>query len=285
MKLISYTRLGQPGFGALTDAGLVDLTGRVAPQITSIKALLQADAVAAAAEIAATATTGLTLSDVTLLPVIPDPGKIQCVGVNYDEHRRETNRPENSYPTVFTRYPDSQVAHGQPMIVPAVSDRLDFEAEMAVIIGKPGRYIDAARAMDHIAGYACYNDGSMRDWQRHSHQYTPGKTFPGTGPFGPYMLTADEVDDYRSFPIQTRLNGEVMQDATLADLIFSVPELLAYISSYTPLLPGDVIITGTPGGVGVARDPQVFLQPGDVVEVDIGPLGTLRNTVIKEVTS
>ncbi|WP_071795970.1 fumarylacetoacetate hydrolase family protein [Natronohydrobacter thiooxidans] len=283
MKLISFTRVGRIEFGALTEDGIIDLTSKIAPEITSIKRLLEADAMDRAATLVAASRPALKMSDVTLLPVIPDPGKIQCVGLNYEAHRKETGRPDNRQPTMFARYADSQVAHGQPMIVPAVSDRLDYEGEMAVIIGRGGRYIKEADAMDHVAGYACYNDGSVRDWQRHTHQFGPGKTFPGTGAFGPYMLTADEVPDYTAFPIQTRLNGEVMQDAKLSDLIFPLPSLIEYISSYTPLSPGDVIITGTPGGVGDKREPPVYMREGDVVEVEIGPLGLLRNPVVKEI--
>ena len=153
---------------------------------------------------------------------------------------------------------------------------------MAVIIGRGGRNISEKTALDHVAGYACYNDGSVRDWQRHTSQFTPGKTFPGTGAFGPFIVTPDEVGDYRDLPIQTRLNGEVMQDATLADLIFPVPVLISYISQFTPLAAGDVIVSGTPGGVGDKREPPVYMTPGDVVEVEIGCLGTLVNPVISE---
>lgn len=153
---------------------------------------------------------------------------------------------------------------------------------MAVIIGNGGRNISKENALSHVAGYACYNDGSVRDWQRHTSQFTPGKTFPGTGGFGPYMVTTDEVGDYTKLPIQTRLNGSVMQDATLSDLIFSIPHLINYVSTFTPLSAGDVIVSGTPGGVGDKREPPVYMVPGDIVEVEIGILGTLVNHVISE---
>jgi 2-keto-4-pentenoate hydratase/2-oxohepta-3-ene-1,7-dioic acid hydratase in catechol pathway len=214
--------------------------------------------------------------------VIPDPAKILCVGLNYETHRAETKRPEAKHPTLFTRYADSQIAHRQPMLKPKFSNALDYEGEMAVIIGQGGRCIPEAEAIAHVAGYACYNDGTIRDWQRHSHQFTPGKTFPGTGAFGPYMVTADEVGDYSQLPIQTRLNGKIMQDATLADLIFPVARLISYISHFTPLGPGDVILSGTPGGVGDRHDPPIYMQPGDVIEVEIGMLGRLINPVIEE---
>lgn len=222
----------------------------------------------------------LSFSDIIFLPVIPDPEKIMCVGLNYVEHKKETGRPDVDNPTIFTRFADSQVAHMQPMIKPDNSDRFDYEAEMAIIIGKGGRFISEDEALNHIAGYACYNDGSIRNYQRHTSQYTPGKTFPGTGGFGPYMVTPGEVGDYRKLPIELRLNGNIMQKATLADLIFPIPRLISYISEFTALSSGDVIVTGTPGGVGDKRNPPVYMVPGDIVEVDIGMLGVLRNPII-----
>jgi 2-keto-4-pentenoate hydratase/2-oxohepta-3-ene-1,7-dioic acid hydratase in catechol pathway len=166
------------------------------------------------------------------------------------------------------------------MIKPDQSVRFDYEAELAVVIGQGGRFISEDDALSHVAGYACYNDGSIRDWQRHTSQFTPGKNFPGTGAFGPYLVTPDEVGDYRKLPIESRLNGEVMQKATLADLIFPIPRLLSYISEFTALSSGDVIVTGTPGGVGDRREPPVYMVPGDVIEVDIGIVGTLVNPIV-----
>jgi 2-keto-4-pentenoate hydratase/2-oxohepta-3-ene-1,7-dioic acid hydratase in catechol pathway len=225
-------------------------------------------------------TKDLSFSDITFLPVIPDPEKIMCIGLNYLEHKKETGRPDVDNPTIFTRFADSQVAHLQPMIKPDNSDRFDYEAEMAIVIGKGGRFISEDDALNHIAGYACYNDGSIRNYQRHTSQFTPGKTFPGTGGFGPYMVTPSEVGDYRELPIELRLNGNVMQKAKLSDLIFPIPRLISYISEFTALSSGDVIVTGTPGGVGDKRNPPVYMLPGDVVEVDIGLLGVLRNPVV-----
>ncbi|MBW8300515.1 MAG: fumarylacetoacetate hydrolase family protein [Hydrogenophaga sp.] len=282
MKLMSFVRLGKCGFGAVVDGGVVDLTDRLGPGINSMKALIAADLLDAAAAFVAGRRPDFTVSDVTLLPVVPDAGKILCVGLNYETHRAETKRPDNQHPTMFTRYADSQIAHGQPMLVPTVSDRLDFEGEMAVIIGRGGRCIPEDKALSHVAGYACYNDGTIRDWQRHTHQFGPGKTFPGTGGFGPYMVTPDEVGDYAKLSIKTRLNGEIMQSATLADLIFPVERLIAYISTYTPLSAGDVILTGTPGGVGDRRDPPLYMKAGDVIEVEIGMLGRLVNPIAGE---
>lgn len=282
MKLLSFIRTGQTGFGLFVDGGVIDLTGRLRPGISSLKAAVAADLLPEAAIYAEGRVPDFRLSDITLLPVIPDPAKILCVGLNYETHRAETKRPDAKHPTLFTRYADSQIAHRQPMLKPKFSDALDYEGEMAVIIGRGGRCIPEADAMAHVAGYACYNDGTIRDWQRHTHQFTPGKTFPGTGAFGPYMVTADEVGDYSKLPIRTRLNGVVMQDATLADLIFPVARLLSYISHFTPLSAGDVILSGTPGGVGDRRDPPVYMKAGDVIEVEIGLLGTLTNPVIEE---
>lgn len=283
MKLISFTRLGRAGFGAIVKGGVADLTSVIAPEITNLRALLATVGGLDAARVALEGRSAdFAFSDLTLLPVVPDAGKILCVGLNYETHRAETKRPEAQHPTMFTRYADSQIAHGQAMIKPIVSEKLDFEGELAIVIGKGGRYITEADAMAHVAGYACYNDGTARDWQKHTHQFSPGKTFPGTGGFGPWMLTADEIADYRTLTIQTRLNGQVMQNATLADLIFPINRLIAYISSYTPLSPGDVILSGTPGGVGDRREPPVYMKAGDLIEVEIGPLGCLSNVVADE---
>jgi len=282
MKLTSYTRKGQVGFGAVVDNGIVDLTNKLAKGVTSLKQAISADLLSSAAAYIEGKHPDFSFSDISHMPVIPDPSKILCVGLNYEKHKKETNRPDVEFPTIFTRFADSQVGHRQAMIKPDVSERFDYEGEMAVIIGKGGRNIPEDKALDHVAGYACYNEGSIRDYQRHTFQFTPGKTFPGTGAFGPYMVTADEVGDYTKMPIQTRLNGKVMQDAMLSDLIFPVPVLISYISQFTPLAPGDVIVSGTPGGVGDKREPPVYLFPGDTVEVEIGCLGTLVNPIMSE---
>lgn len=282
MKLISYTRRGTPGFGVIVERGLIALAGRLDPNIHTLKEALAADLPREIASFARDRAAELALSDVTLLPVIPDPVKIICVGLNYETHRKETGRPVAQYPALFTRFADTQIAHGQAIVKPAVSDALDFEGELAVVIGWGGRNIPEAQAMAHVAGYACYNDATIRDWQRHTHQFTPGKNFPSTGAFGPYLVTADDVADYRTLSITTRLNGEVMQDASLSDLIFSIPRLIAYCSTFTPLAPGDVILTGTPGGVGDRREPPLYMKAGDVVEVEIGGIGRLVNRVENE---
>lgn len=217
-----------------------------------------------------------------LLPPITNPDKILCVGVNYDDHRKETGRDKSEKPVIFTRFADTQVGHGSALVRPRSSERFDYEGELAVVIGRPGRHIPESAALAHIAGYACYNDGSVRDWQRHTHQFTPGKNFPGSGGFGPWLVTADEVPDPFALTLTTRLNGQEVQKATTDLMIFDLKQLIAYISGFTKLNPGDVIITGTPGGVGDKRNPPLYMKPGDVAEVEISGIGLLRNPVIAE---
>jgi 2-keto-4-pentenoate hydratase/2-oxohepta-3-ene-1,7-dioic acid hydratase in catechol pathway len=219
-------------------------------------------------------------SEARLLPVIPNPGKILCVGLNYKSHVAETKRADSEHPSIFTRFVDSLSAHNAPLPRPATTTRFDFEGELAIIIGKGGRNIKQADAFDHIAGYACFNDGTARDWQRHTHQWIPGKNFPLTGPLGPFMATTQEIPDVNRLTLETRLNGEVMQHASLADLIFTLPVIIEYVSGFTPLSAGDVIATGTPGGVGDRREPPVYMKAGDVIEIEITGLGTLRNRVV-----
>lgn len=221
------------------------------------------------------------LAKANWLPVIPNPGKILCIGLNYENHRKETGRAVVANPTIFTRFADSQTGHRRDIVLPPESDQLDYEGELAVVIGRGGRRIPAAEALDHVAGYACYNDGSIRDWQAHTIQFTPGKNWAETGAFGPWLVTPDEMGPLGPQRLQTRLNGQVMQEASLSDMIFPVPRLIEYISTFTPLSPGDVIVSGTPGGVGVKRDPQVFMKGGDVVEVEIDGIGTLINTIAR----
>lgn len=227
----------------------------------------------------------IKVADIAFLPLIPDPGKILCVGLNYENHRKETGRAEVVNPTIFTRFADSQTGHRTAILRPRESTKLDYEGELAIVIGKGGRRIPAGDALDHIAGYSCYNDGSVRDWQAHTIQFTPGKNFPGTGAFGPWLVTPDEFGEPRDQRLQTRLNGEIMQDAVLADMIFPIARLVEYCSTFTPLSPGDVIVTGTPGGVGAKRDPQVFMKPGDRIEVEIDGIGILENEIADEVAA
>ncbi len=255
--------------GAVLGARYADLRAAIAGGLAGV-----ADATSSASSV--------PISKVTWLPVIPNPDKILCVGLNYETHRKETGRDEVEHPTIFARYANSQTGHLQPIVRPRVSTQLDFEGELAVIIGKPGRYISRAEAMSHVVGYACYNDGSIRDFQRHTHQFTPGKNFPDTGAFGPWMMTPDELGPLGELKLQTRLNGEVMQEARIKQMIFDIPRQIEYCSTFTRLEPGDVIVSGTPGGVGSRRQPPLWMKAGDVVEIEVERLGVLRNPVTDE---
>jgi len=282
MKLASFERAGNAGFGAVIDDGIIDLSAALGGKYADLKALLAADAVVEAAQAVAGRKADFALDDVTFLPVIPEPGKIWCCGLNYGEHVRETNREVTEKPVFFLRFADSQVGHNQGMPVPPESTQLDFEGEIAVIIGKPGRRISEANAFDHVAGYACYNDGTIRDWQRHTQQWIPGKNFYRTGGFGPWMVTSDEIPANTVLTLITRLNGQEMQRATTDMMIHSIQRQIAYASTVAPLQPGDVIVTGTPGGVGARRQPPVWMKPGDVVEIEIDKVGVLRNPIVAE---
>ena len=279
MKLVSFSRNGQQGYGAVTDKGVVDLGAVMGSRFADLKALLAADALAEAAAVAARRAPDFALADVELLPVIPNPGKIWCCGLNYGEHVRETNREVTEQPTFFLRVADSQVGHEQAMVRPLESVQFDYEAEIAVVIGRPGRRIAEADAGKHVAGYACYNDGSVRDWQRHTSQWVPGKNFWRTGGFGPWMVTADEIPFDTVMTLTTRLNGVEMQRATTDMLIHSIARQIAYVSTIAPLEAGDVFVTGTPGGVGARRTPPVWMKAGDVCEIEVDRVGVLRNPI------
>ena len=281
MKFASFRRPdGLPTFGLLVtksgQTGFVDLGRRSAAE--TLRVFLECGGLRSADRFASM-DADFSIDDVSFLPVVPDPDKIICVGINYASHVRETGREMPDKPMIFTRFASSQTGHEQPLILPKISEKFDFEGELAVVIGTAGRYIDKNNALNHVAGYSCYNDGSVRDWQRHSTQFTAGKNFPATGAFGPWLASSDDVGDIRSLQLTTRLNGTVMQQATFDDLIFDVPTLIAYCSQFTKLVPGDVIITGTTGGVGAFREPPVWLKHGDEVTIEIDRIGTLRNVV------
>ena len=281
MKLASFRTAGRISWGVVEERTVADVGALLADQYPDIRSILAGQGLAAIPPVLSRAER-YPRAGIEWRPPIDNPSKILCIGLNYETHRKETGRAEAAYPAVFTRFADSQVGHGANIVRPRVSTDLDYEGELAVVIGRAGRYISEAKAMEHVAGYACYNDATLRDWQRHTHQFTPGKNFPGTGAFGPYLLTADEVADYTAFRLMTRVNGLIVQDARLDQLIFPIPRLIAYCSSFTPLSPGDIIATGTPGGVGFKRTPPVFLQPGDTVEVHIQGLAILSNHVVDE---
>jgi 2-keto-4-pentenoate hydratase/2-oxohepta-3-ene-1,7-dioic acid hydratase in catechol pathway len=280
MKLVSFAIGVKEGYGVIKGERIVDLSQHTG--FPTLRALIAADALAEAARLAATREGDFALAEVRLLPPIPNPGKIICVGLNYLDHVAETGRALTEKPALFNRFAESQIGHMAPMLLPPESDRLDYEGEVAIVIGKGGRRISEADALGHIAGYSCYNDGSIRDWQYHTTQFLPGKNFVGTGAFGPWLVTADEIPDPTVLKLSTRLNGTLMQSATVNMMITSIPAQIAYISSFTPLEAGDVIVTGTPGGVGSKRKPPIFMVEGDVVEIEIDAIGTLRNHVAKE---
>ncbi|MDQ6621346.1 MAG: fumarylacetoacetate hydrolase family protein [Pseudomonadota bacterium] len=282
MKLASFRLDGRSTYGVANDKGVIDLGRQLGDRLPDLKSLIASDAFGPAEAIAAGPDVDATLDRISFLPVIPNPGKIICIGHNYEEHRIETEREKSAYPTVFLRYADSQIGHEQPMLCPRESSMLDYEGEIALVIGKGGRRIREDAAWEHVAGYSCYNEGSVRDWQKHTTQFSPGKNFVGTGAFGPWMVTADEFTADHVFSLTTRLNGQVMQQATTDMLIFPFARLIAYCSTFLPLEAGDVIVTGTPGGVGARRNPPVFMRPGDVVEVEVSGIGTLRNRVAQD---
>jgi 2-keto-4-pentenoate hydratase/2-oxohepta-3-ene-1,7-dioic acid hydratase in catechol pathway len=282
MKFATFKANGTATWGVIDGDDAVDLGTVLHDRYPDLKSVIAANALHEATEQVGDSKR-YPLSGIEWLPVIPNPDKILCVGLNYEMHRKETGRAEVDNPTIFTRFANSQTGHLANIVRPQVSHELDFEGELAIIIGKAGRYISKAGAWGHIAGYACYNDGSVRDFQRHTHQFTPGKNFPDTGAFGPWMMTPDELGELGPLRIQTRVNGQVVQDATFEQMIFDIPRILEYCSSFTRLEPGDVIATGTPGGVGAKRTPPLWLKPGDTVEVEIDRLGTLRNGVADEV--
>ena len=280
MKLVSFSVGSRASYGAVVDGGVVDLGSRL--KYPDLRGLLVAGALEEARRQAAGAKPDHALKDLVFAPVIPNPDKIVCVGLNYEEHRVETGRDKTEQPALFLRVAASQVGHGQPMLCPRESTMFDYEGEIAVIIGRGGRRIPQARAYEHVAGYACYNDGSVRDWQRHTVQWTAGKNFVHTGAFGPWMVTADEIPGGTLLTLTTRLNGAEVQRANTEQMIFKIPRLIEYISTFTTLAPGDVIVTGTPGGVGSRRTPPLWMKPGDTVEVEIGKVGKLVNPIAVE---
>ena len=285
MKLLSYLHAGRESWGAIAGDGVVALAERTG-HATLADFIASAD-YARRNAIVEGLQPDLPLAGLHHLPVIPRPEKIVCAVRNYMDHHQEVlaagmHRELSEEPPIFLRVWRSQVGHGEAVVRPRVSETLDWEGELAVIIGKPGRDIPAERAYEHVAGYSIYNDVSVREWQFHAKQIASGKNFEGTGPFGPWMVTADEIAPDRALKLTTRLNGETVQDSHTGHMIFSTPRLIAYASTIFTLMPGDVIATGTPAGVGWSRKPQRFMKPGDVVEVEIEGIGTLRNPVVAQ---
>jgi 2-keto-4-pentenoate hydratase/2-oxohepta-3-ene-1,7-dioic acid hydratase in catechol pathway len=282
MKIASFTYQGQDSYGVVQGNQIIDLGSMKAVLGADLKELIARNRLVELGESDLSELPRLDIADITFRPVIGNPGKILCIGINYATHVRETGRDMPTYPMIFTRFADSQTAHGQAILRPTASHKLDFEGELAVVIGKTARHVKQAEALDFVAGYACYNDGSVRDWQKHTIQFVPGKNFPQTGGFGPWLVTADEIQNPQDLELTTRLNGQVMQHTSTSDMIFDVCKLIEYCSTFTELAPGDVIVSGTTGGVGAFREPPVWMQPGDIVEVEISSIGILRNTIADE---
>jgi 2-keto-4-pentenoate hydratase/2-oxohepta-3-ene-1,7-dioic acid hydratase in catechol pathway len=278
MKLVSYLADGTKAFGIVSGDGVIALNDRLS--CASLREALVKNLLPKMREVAATAKVDRKLSDLSFLPVIPDPELIACAGINYRSHASETGRDIPKQPSMFIRRANTLVAHGGEMVRPKVSQSFDFEGELAVVIGRGGRHIPAERAFDHVAGYTCFVDGSVRDYQKFS--VTAGKNFPGTGPLGPWLTTLDEIPDPTRLTLITRLNGQEMQRSGTDLLIYSIPQIIAFCSDFTPLAPGDIIATGTPEGVGHRRNPPVWMKPGDLLEVEITGIGTLRDRVVDE---
>ena len=280
MRLMSFTKAGRESFGLAVEQGVID-AGRRLQGAPTLRDALLADSLAALRRLASEKP-DFQLDEIEFLPPVAHACKLLCIGINYVPHMKEMGRERPEYPVVFVRFADSIVGHGQPMIRPSDSVQFDYEGELAVVIGRRARRVSRASALDYVAGYACFNDGSVRDYQRHSQQFTPGKNFHASGSFGPWLVTADEVPDPRKLRLTTRLNGDVVQDESVGELCFDVAQLIEYCSRWAQLEPGDVIVTGTPGGVGAGRKPPLWMKAGDTVEVEISKLGVLRNPIADE---
>tara|TARA_B100000700_G_C14937904_1_gene805301 strand:+ start:200 stop:1051 length:852 start_codon:yes stop_codon:yes gene_type:complete len=282
MKFVSFLLKGSPKFGVSDGKNITDLTNKISGSKT-LKELISNNGITDAKKYAKENPGSININEIEFLPLIPNPGKIICVGLNYSDHVNEIGITLEKNPVIFLRVPQSQTAHKQIIQKPKVSNHLDYEGEMAVIMGNAGKHIEPKNALKHIVGYSCYNESTVRDWQQHTKQFTMGKNFEKTGSFGPYMVLAEEISDYKKLTIQTRLNDKVMQKASLSQLIFDIPTLISYISKAMPWQAGDVLVTGTPGGVGFKRNPPVYMKDGDKIEVEITDVGILTNTIKDEI--
>ena len=280
MKLASYSVGARSTFGVVAGDGIIDATRCLGGRFSTLRQVLAADALDEVRRVTTGQAPDHKLSDIKFLPVVPDPQRIVCVGINYRSHAEETGRDISPAPSVFLRLADTLVGHGGALVRPKVSDKFDFEGELAVVIGHPGRHVAQADALKYVAGYTCFVDGSVRDYQKFS--VTSGKNFPATGPLGPVLVTTDEIPDPTRLTLVTRLNGAEMQRSGTDMLIYSIPQVIAFVSDFTGLAPGDVIATGTPAGVGHRRTPPVWMKAGDLLEVEISGIGTLRNPVVDE---
>ena len=280
MKLASYIADGQHAFGVVSGDGVITMNGRIGPVAKNLREALARGLLAQIKDAAAHAIPDHKLADIKFLPVIPNPQKIACAGINYRSHASETGREVPKQPSMFLRFADTLVGHEGEMIRPTVSTNFDFEGELAAVIGRGGRHIKAERALEHVAGYTCFVDGSVRDYQKFS--VTSGKNFPGTGPLGPWLVTTDEISDPTKLTLMTRLNGQEVQHSGTDLLIYSIPHIISFCSDFTELHPGDIIATGTPEGVGHRRNPPLWMKAGDVLEVEITGIGVLRSRVVDE---
>lgn len=285
MRLLSFRQNGRASFGIVSGAGVIDAGARFDRELPTLRAVIAAQAFDRIAEWAAGREPDAALEDIEFLPTIPDAGKIICIGVNYGQRHTEYRDGAEAprYPSVFLRTRESLVGHCEPIIRPRESEQLDYEGEIVLVIGRPGRRIAATEALRHVAGFTLMNEGSVRDWLRHAKfNVTPGKNFERSGSIGPWMVTADEIGGTERLHLTTRVNGELRQDDTTANMLFPFGRLIEYLSAFMPLAPGDVIATGTPTGAGARFDPPRFLKPGDVVEISVPQIGTLSNTVSDE---
>jgi 2-keto-4-pentenoate hydratase/2-oxohepta-3-ene-1,7-dioic acid hydratase in catechol pathway len=279
MKLASFAAQGRSSFGLVENEAIIDLSE--ATGASTLRGAIATGKLGAAVQAVRGGEPDFALSEVALLPPIPDPDKVICIGLNYRAHAEEAGLKLPEHPSVFVRLTNTLVAHGAALVCPRLSTDFDYEGELAVIIGKGGRHIGSYEALNHVFGYACFNDGSLRDFQ-FKHSLTVGKNFVSTGGFGPWIETADAIPDPSRLTLTTRVNGLQVQHKGLDDMIFDVPSIIAYVSRWTELGAGDVIATGTPEGVGFARKPPLWLKPGDTVEVEISEIGVLRNPVLAE---
>ncbi|MGI9027018.1 MAG: fumarylacetoacetate hydrolase family protein [Burkholderiaceae bacterium] len=279
MRLLSFRAGGRESFGVLIDREIVELADE---DVRTLRDALATWGLQGIRERTRRESRRIPIGEIHYLQPITDPEKILAVGLNYHLHAEEAGLAIPKYPSVFARFPGSQVGHDEPVWRPRLSEQFDYEAELAVVIGKRCRAVEVGNAMDAIAGYGCFAENSVRDYQRHTNQATPGKNFQRSGAFGPWIVTPDEAGDPRAMTVVGRLNDREMQRDSVANMIFSIPEIIAYISSFTDLVPGDVIVTGTPAGVGFTKKPPLYLKPGDRFEVEIAGVGILRNSVIDE---
>lgn len=285
MRLISYIHpQGHASFGRLLkdETTVLDLKTGLEGRFEDLQAVLEADSLKACAEVAPDETNTVDIDEVRLLTPVTRSNKIFCIGLNYRAHIEEAQMQETEDPVLFSRFKETQIAHGEALLLPPESQAFDFEGELAVVIGHPGRRIPRESAMRHVAGYSCYNDASVRDWQFRTTQWLPGKNFAATGAFGPALVTADEIEDLGGTTLTTRVNGVVRQRASVDEMIFDIPAQIAYISTFIELQPGDVIVSGTPSGAGAFDNPPSYLQAGDDVEIEISGVGALRNSVVRE---